>query len=121
MGTKITSRAVLNAGSLSRLPLKEGAEIGFGNAKKEPVMGDDGVLGHSEEFDQAPFIKCTIAHAKSTDETAITNFVDESLTLETNSGKVYTLTDAWAGEVGSLNVKEGQLEVTFYGYELIPQ
>ncbi len=121
MGTKITSRAVLNAGSLGRLPIKEGAEIGFGYLKREPVMGDDGVLGHSEEYTDAPFIKCTIAHANSTDEEAIAAFVDESITLETNSGKVYTLTDAWAGEMGTLNTKEGQLEVTFYGQELIPQ
>ena len=121
MGTVITSRAVLNAGSLGRLPIKEGAEIGFGNLKREPVMGDDGVLGHTEEYSDAPFIKCTIIHAKTTDEDAIKNFTDESITLETNSGKVYTLTDAWSAEVLSLNVKDGQLEVLFNGTELIPQ
>ncbi len=121
MSTKITSRAVLNAGSLGRLPIKEGAEIGFGNLKREAVMGDDGVLGHTEEYSDAPFIKCTIVHAKTTDEDAIKAFVDESVTLETNSGKVYTLTDAWSSEVLSLNVKDGQLEVTFTGTELIPQ
>lgn len=54
MSTKITSRAVLNAGSLGRLPLKEGAEIGFGNLKRETVMGDDGPLGFTEEFSEAP-------------------------------------------------------------------
>jgi len=121
MGTKITSRAVLNAGSLGRLPIKEGAEIGFGNLKREPVMGDDGVLGFSESYAEAPSIKCTIAHAKSTDEDAIRNFTDETITLETNSGKVYTLTDAWTGDPLSLSIKDGQLEVMFYGYELIPQ
>lgn len=121
MGTKITSRAVLNAGSLGRLPVKEGAEINFGNLKREPVMGDDGVLGHSEEYTDAPSIKCTIVHANSTDEDAIKAFVDESITLETNSGKVYTLTDAWTVDPLSLNVKDGQLEVLFNGYELIPQ
>ncbi|ELW1732433.1 phage tail tube protein, partial [Vibrio fluvialis] len=65
MGTTITSRAVLNAGSLGRLPIKEGAEIGFGNLKREAVMGDDGVLGHSEVYDGAPYIKATIVHAKA--------------------------------------------------------
>ncbi len=121
MGTKITSRAVINAGSLGRLPIKEGAEIGFGNLKREPVMGDDGVLGHSESYEEAPYIKCVIAHAKSTDEDAIKNFTDEPITLETNSGKTYTLTDAWTGDPLSLAIKDGQLEVMFYGYELIPQ
>ncbi|MCG9681212.1 phage tail tube protein [Vibrio sp. Isolate23] len=121
MGTTITSRAVLNAGSLGRLPIKEGAEINFGNLKREPVMGDDGVLGHSESYEEAPSIKCVIAHASNTDEDAIKEFVDENITLETNSGKTYTLTDAWVGDPLTLAVKEGQLEVMFYGYELIPQ
>ncbi|MGL4225952.1 MAG: phage tail tube protein [Vibrio sp.] len=121
MGTKITSRAVLNAGSLGRLPIKEGAEIGFGNLKREAVMGDDGVLGHSESYEEAPSIKCTIIHAQTTDEDAIKAFVDESITLETNSGKIYTLTDAWVADPLSLNIKDGQLEVLFNGYELIPQ
>lgn len=121
MGTKITSRAVLNAGSLGRLPIKEGAEIGFGNLKREPVLGDDGVLGFSESYEEAPFIKCTIVHAKNTDEEAIKAFTDETVTLETNSGKTYTLTDAWAGDPLTLAIKDGQLEVMFYGYELIPQ
>ncbi len=121
MGTLITSRAVINAGSLGRLPIKEGAEIGFGNPKREAVMGDDGVLGHSESYEDAPYIKCTIVHAQSTDEDVIKDFVDESITLETNSGKVYTLRDAWTVEPLSLTVKDGQLEVLFNGYELIPQ
>lgn len=121
MGTVITSRAVLNAGSLGRLPIKEGAEIGFGNLKREAVMGDDGVLGHTEVYEGAPYIKCTIVHAKTTDEDAIKAFVDESITIETNSGKTYTLTDAWTVDPLTLNVKDGQLEVLFNGYDMIPQ
>ncbi len=121
MSTKITSRAVLNAGSLGRLPLKEGAEIGFGNMKREAVLGDDGVLGFSEEYSDAPFIKATIVHVNATDETAIANFAGENLTLETNNGRSYTLQDSWTVEPLSLAVKEGQMEVLFNGTELIPQ
>ncbi|NRB68745.1 MAG: phage tail tube protein [Vibrio sp.] len=121
MSTKITSRAVINAGSLGRLPIKEGAEIGFGNLKRTPVMGDDGVLGFSEEYSDAPFIKATIIHAKDTDEEAIANLVDENITLETNSGKTYTLKEAFSADPLSLNVKDGQLEILLNGTELIPQ
>ena len=121
MATKITSRAVLIAGSLGRLPLKEGAEVGFGNLKREAVLGDDGVLGYTEEHSDAPFIKATIIHAKDTDEEAIANFVDENVTLETNSGKTYTLKEAWVVDPLSLNVKDGQLEILLNGEELIPQ
>jgi len=121
MSTKITSRSFLDAGSLGRLPTKEGATINFGGLKREAVIGDSGVLGYSETFDGAPFIKATIMHASTTDETAIKNFTGENITLNTNSGKSYTLMDAWSGEVLELNVKDGQIEVTFLGSELIPQ
>ncbi len=118
---KLTSRAVLNAGSLGRLPIKEGAEINFGNLKREPVMGDDGPLGYQESYDGAPSIKATIVHATDTDEKAIGDFVDENITVETNTGRAYTLTEAYTSEPLTLAVKDGQLEVLFYGTELIPQ
>ena len=121
MATKITSRAVINAGSLGRLPIKEGAEIGFGNLKREPQVGDDGVLGYSESYEDAPSIKCTIIHAKDTDEKNIAEFVDGTITVETDSGKVYTLKEAWTVETLTLNTKDGQLEVLFNGVEMIPQ
>lgn len=121
MATKITSRAVLNAGSLGRLPLKEGAEFGMGNMKRETVMGDDGVLGFSEQFSDAPFIKCTIIHAQDTDEKAIADFVGEDITLEINTSRAYTLKGAWTADPLTVAVKDGQLEVVFNGDELIPQ
>ncbi|WP_295899008.1 phage tail tube protein [uncultured Vibrio sp.] len=121
MGTKITSRGVLNAGSLGRLPIKEGAEFGLGNMKRETIMGDDGVLGYSEQYTDAPFIKCTIIHAKDTDEKAIAEFVDEDITLEANSGRAYTLKGAWTVDPLTVAIKDGQLEVHFNGDELIPQ
>ena len=121
MSTTITSRGFLDAGSLGRLPTKEGATVNFGGVKREAVMGDDGVLGFSEVFEAAPSIKATIVHAKTTDETAIRNFTGENITLNTNSGKSYTLMGAWTSEALELTIKDGQLEVMFLGTELIPQ
>lgn len=121
MATKITSRAVINAGSLGRLPIKEGAEIEMGNLKREAQMGDDGVLGYAESWDVPPSIKCTIIHAKDTDEKVIAEFVDETITVELDSGKVYTLKEAWTVDPLSLNTKEGQMEVLFNGVEMIQQ
>ncbi|WED23521.1 phage tail tube protein [Vibrio sp. JC009] len=121
MSTKITSRGFLDAGSLGRLPTKEGATINFGNAKREAVMGDEGVLGHGEVFEAAPSIKVTIAHAKSTDEDALRDFSGENLTYQTNSGKTYTLMNAWTADPIELTVKDGQIEVLFNGTELISQ
>ncbi|GEK12588.1 phage tail tube protein [Aliivibrio fischeri] len=121
MSTTITSRGFLDAGSLGRLPTKEGATINFGGVKRKAVMGDSGVLGFSEEFEGAPFIKATIVHAATTDETSIKNFTGENITLNTNSGKTYTLMNAWTSDPLEVAIKDGQLEVLFLGIELIPQ
>ena len=119
MSTKITSRGTLDAGSLGRLPCKEGATINHGNLEREPVLGDDGVLGFSESFKGAPFIKVAIIHAEKTDEDALKNFVGETITYTTNTGKVYTLKDAFTSNSLELAVKDGQLEVNFFGTKLI--
>ncbi|KPU82605.1 hypothetical protein JI57_03855 [Psychromonas sp. PRT-SC03] len=119
--SKITSLGFLDAGSLGRLPTKEGATVNFGGVKRDAVMGDAGVLGHSEIYDSAPSIKVTIIHANSTDEAAIRNFTGENLTLNTNSGKSYTLMNAWVSEPLELSIKDGQLDIMFLGTELIPQ
>lgn len=119
MSTTITSRGFLDAGSLGRLPTKEGATINHGNLKREAVLGDEGVLGHTEEYESAPSIKVTIIHAKSTDEDKLKAFTGETLTYQTNSGKTYTLKDAWVVNALEISVKDGQLEVLFNGTELI--
>ncbi len=74
MSTKITSRVILNAGSLGRLPTKEGGTLHFGGIKREPVIGDDGVLGFTERYESALGIKVMIAHAAATDEKSHSRF-----------------------------------------------
>ncbi|MGR6861800.1 phage tail tube protein [Aliivibrio salmonicida] len=120
MSTKITSSGSLDAGSLGRLPTKEGGTIHFGGYKREAVIGDNGVLGYTEIFESAPSIKVTITHTNSTDEKNIQNFVGENLTLSLNSGKKYTLMGAWTSDPLELSIKDGQLDVLFVGTELIP-
>ena len=120
MSTKITSRGFVDAGSLGRLPTKEGGTLHYGGLKREPVLGDSGVLGYSEIFESAPSLKLTIVHANATDEEAIRNFVGENLTLNLNSGKSYTLMNAWTSEPLELSIKDGQLDVMFVGTELVP-
>lgn len=120
MSTKITSRGSLDAGSLGRLPTKEGGTIHFGGLKRSPVMGDNGLLGFTENHESPPSIKVTIAHAAATDEKAIQDFAGENLTLSLNSGKKYTLMDAWTSDPLELSIKDGQLDVLFVGTELIP-
>ena len=115
----VTSRAFVDAGSLGRLPVKEGATINFGNLKKEAVVGDEGVLGYTEVFDGAPFIKVTLVDTVQNDKTKLMRFVSENVLLTTNNGQQFSLSDAWVGNVLELNVKDGTLDVEFFGTELI--
>ena len=117
----ITSRGFLDAGDVGRLPTKEGGTVNFGNLKREPVMGDEGVLGHTEEYESAPFIKVTLVDSTALDKEKLQNFVSQNILYSTNNGQQFTLTDAWVGNPLELNVKEGQMDIEFYGTKLIPQ
>ncbi|MEL7290415.1 MAG: phage tail tube protein [Pseudomonadota bacterium] len=121
MGTRITSRGLLDAGSLGRLPTKSGATLKMGNPTREPQMGDEGVIGYTEEYDNAPGLTVTIAHVESTDEANLKDFAGENLTYHLNSGKVYTLVNAWVINSLELAVNDGELEVQFGCDEVIPQ
>ena len=116
---KITSRVTINAGALGILAAKPGTTYHMGNAKKDPVMGDNGVLGHTEKFESAPNIKCTLVDMVETDKKALAKFVDETILLETNNGQQMTLTSAWVGNELEINTEDGTLPVEFYGIELI--
>ena len=117
----ITSRGFVDAGSAGRLPTKEGGTIKFGNLKKEAVMGDEGVLGHTEEFSEAPSITVTCADSTALDKEKIKKIVNETIVLSTNNGQQFVLTNAWCSNELELNVKDGTMEIVFVGSELIQQ
>ncbi|WP_373020737.1 phage tail tube protein [Thiomicrorhabdus sp.] len=115
----VTSRGYLDAEGLGRLPTKEGGKVNFGNLEKKPVLGDEGVLGYTEEYTEAPSIKVTLIDTNELDKENLRNFVDKTIVYATNSGEQYTLKDAWVGNPQELNVKDGQIEVEFYGTKMI--
>ena len=114
----ITSRGFLDAGDVGRMPTKEGGTVNFGNLKREAVMGDEGVLGYTEAYDSAPFIKVTLADSTALDKEALQDFVSQTVVYTTNNGQKFSLQDAWVGNTLELNVKEGTLDVEFYGSKL---
>lgn len=115
----ITSRGFLDAGSLGRLPTKDGGTVNFGSKEREAVMGDEGVLGRTEHWKTPPSITVTIADSTEVDKKAIAEFVDQTIVLNTNNGQTFTLTGAWVHNPQELKIKDGELEVTFYGYEML--
>lgn len=115
----VTSRGFLDAEGMGRLPTKEGGKVNFGNLKKDPVMGDEGVLGHTEEFTDAPSIKVTLVDTNELDKKKLREFVGGTVVYATNNGQQFSLAGAWVGNGQELNVKDGQIEVEFYGTKLI--
>ncbi len=115
----ITSRGFLDAGNVGRLPTKEGGTVAFGNLKRDAVMGDEGVLGFTETFEGAPFIKVTLVDTTELDKEALKTFTSQTVVYSTNNGQTFTLTGAWVGNSLELSVKEGTLEVEFYGANFI--
>ncbi len=116
----VTSRGFLDAGSAGRLPTKEGGTVKLGGVTREPVMGDEGVLGFSETTN-APHIKVTLVDTTALDKEKLKNFVGETLVYSLNNGQQYVLTDAFIGNELELNIKSGTLDVEFYGTECIQQ
>jgi len=115
----ITSRGWLDAGSLGRLPTEKGGQIGFGNMKRDAVIGGEGVIGFTEELEGAPYIKVTIIDSTEVDKQKLKNFMGETLVYNTNNGQQFVLTGAWVGNAIELNVDDGKIAIEFYGTELV--
>ncbi|BAS67625.1 phage tail tube protein [Bathymodiolus septemdierum thioautotrophic gill symbiont] len=115
----ITSRGTLDIPSMGRLPTQKGITYGFGNPKREPVMGDSGLLGHTEEYTDSAMIKCKLSDTSALDKEKLQAVVDETVTLQVNNGQAFTLNNAFMADVVEVDTSSGDIEVTFYGSELI--
>jgi len=116
----VTSRGFIDAGSIGRLPTKDGTSVNFGGMTREAVLGDEGVLGHTET-PVVPSIKTTLTDTTALDKTKLKNMVDETVVLSTNNGQQFVLTGAFVVNPLELNVKDGTLEVEFQGTECVQQ
>ena len=115
----ISSRGTLDVPSLGRLPTQHGITVGFGGVERKAVMGDNGLLGNTEESTEAPMIKCKLSDTKSLDKSKLQNVVDETITLQLNNNQAYTLTHAFISNPLELDTSSGDVEVEFRGAELI--
>ncbi|BBN59321.1 phage tail tube protein [Hydrogenovibrio marinus] len=117
----ITSEALIDAGSLGRLPVKPGAKYKFGKKTRGAVFGNGGVLGHTEKNENVPTITCTLADSDAVDKDALGEFSNETVVLHTNNGQSFVLTGAWVSNDLEVDTNEGDLEVIFMGKKLVRQ
>lgn len=88
----------------------------LGKAKREGVVGSDGVHGY-KEMPQIPFIEGAITDDPDISIESLLETKDATITLELANGKVVSLKDAWFAGDGNMTTEEGELEARFEGLE----
>lgn len=99
-----------------RIRSKEGASLDTGGVKRDAAISDAGVDGFSESV-TAPTVDCTINHTAETSLTELHAFRDGTLTFETDTGRVYTLVNAWSSMPPKVN--KGEVTLQFQAQECI--
>lgn len=105
--TQLTGRLFISLGG-QRIRSKEGASLETGGVERTPAESDSGVDGFIEKV-VAPSVSCKINHTANTKLKDLQNFTG-TLTVETDSGRVYTLINAWCAKPPKLEKGEVSLE-----------
>lgn len=104
---QVTGRVFLSLNG-QRIRSKEGASLEMGGVERDAAISDAGVDGYSEKI-VAPKVSCKISHTASTSMSTIQAFTG-TLIFTTDTGKVYTLIDAWNAKPPHLEKGEITLE-----------
>jgi hypothetical protein len=99
-----------------RIRSKEGASLETGGIEREAQTSDAGVDGFSEKI-AVPRVECRVNHTDAISLKAFQDFRNGSLTFETDTGKVFTLSDAWCAKPPKLT--KGEVELTFEARECL--
>jgi Phage tail tube protein len=113
--SQITGRVFISLNG-ARLRSKEGASLETGGVEREAVTSDAGVDGFMEKI-TAPKVDFKIAHTAQTRLSDIQAFKGKPLTFETDTGRVYTLTEAWCAKPPKL--EKGEVTLEFCAVECI--
>jgi len=94
--------------------VKGGFTYGLGTAKKESIVGHDGVHGY-KALPQAPFIEGEITDHYDLDLQELLDFDGVTITLELANGKTIMLRDAWCVSEGQGSSEEANISLRFEG------
>ncbi|MFM9902136.1 MAG: phage tail tube protein [Polaromonas sp.] len=99
-----------------RLRSKEGAELETGGIKREAVVSDSGVDGYVETI-VAPKVTAKVSLTNDVRLEDIQAFKDGTLTFETDTGRVFTLTNAFNEDPPKL--VKGEVSLVFGAEECL--
>lgn len=112
---QVTGRVfiALNGQRIRSLP---GAKLNIGGAKRDAAISDAGVDGFREEI-TAPRVDCKVNHTPEISLQDFQNFKDGTLVFETDTGKTFTLINAWSSEPPDM--EKGEITLVFMGAECL--
>lgn len=113
--SQVTGRVFISING-QRIRSKEGAGLDTGGIEREAAISDAGVDGFMEKV-TAPTVDCKIHHTADTSLTDLQAFKDGTLTFETDTGRVYTLQNAWCAKPPKL--EKGEVTLQFQATECI--
>jgi chloramphenicol 3-O-phosphotransferase len=96
-----------------RIRSKEGASLDVGGVTREPSVSDAGVDGFMEKI-MPPKVDCKISHTANTSMAALQNFTG-TLTFQTDTGRIFTLIEAWNANPPKL--EKGEITLEFCAVE----
>jgi hypothetical protein len=99
-----------------RIQSKDGASLDMGGLKRTPVIADGGIVGYSEEL-TAPEVNCKVAHIATTSLKEFQDFKDGSLMFETDTGSVFSLSEAWNADPPKL--EKGEITLKFNAIDCV--
>lgn len=106
--TQVTGRVFIALNG-QRIRSKDGATLDMGGVKRDAQMSDAGVDGYSETV-VAASAECKINDTAEIRAADLHNFKDGTIVFETDTGKAYTLTNAWSAEPPKLTKGEWSLK-----------
>ena len=88
----------------------------LGRAKREALVGLDGVHGH-KEMPQAPFIEATLRDRPGLDMNSLLLLDAATVVAEVANGKAIVLRNAWFEGDGTVNAEEATITARFVGLQ----
>ena len=112
---QVTGRIFISLNG-KRIRSKDGASLDTGGVTRDAALSDAGVDGFTEAV-AAPSVTCEVNHTADISVDDFKNFKDGTLTFETDTGKVFTLTNAWCSKPPKL--AKGVIPLEFMGTECL--
>lgn len=113
--TQVTGRVYIALNG-QRIRSKEGAELDIGGVSRDAAKSDAGVDGYTETV-EAPKVTCKVNDTALIKVKDFQDFRDGTLTFETDTGKVYTVTNAFCSKPPKMG--KGEWDLEFMGTECL--